>query len=292
MEIPSVNALSTLSKDDSTGRAIGAILIDAGRLKPDDAERILRAQSERGMLFGDAAKSLGLLTDQDVEFALSRQFDYPYLRQGESRLSEELVAAYTPFSAPVEALRSLRSQLLLRWFDPGRRMLAIVSPERGEGRSWLAANLAIVFSQLGEKTLLIDADLRNPRQHQLFGVDNTIGLSAALSGRGGPESAQRIPALRDLSVLPAGAKPPNPVELLSRPSFSSLLDSLSRDFDVIIIDSAAANEHADAQTIAARAGGAVLLAEQNRSRASSLRALADTLTQSGSVLVGTVINQH
>ncbi|GMV55566.1 MAG: hypothetical protein AMXMBFR6_13710 [Betaproteobacteria bacterium] len=292
MEIPSVNAPSTLSKDDSTGRAIGAILIDAGRLKPDDAERILRAQSERGMLFGDAAKSLGLLTDQDVEFALSRQFDYPYLRQGESRLSEELVAAYTPFSAPVEALRSLRSQLLLRWFDPGRRMLAIVSPERGEGRSWLAANLAIVFSQLGEKTLLIDADLRNPRQHQLFGVDNTKGLSAALSGRGGPESAQRIPALRDLSVLPAGAKPPNPVELLSRPSFSSLLDSLSRDFDVIIIDSAAANEHADAQTIAARAGGAVLLAEQNRSRASSLRALADTLTQSGSVLVGTVINQH
>lgn len=292
MENPSVNAPSTLSEHVSTGRAIGAILIDAGRLKPDDAERILRAQRERGVLFGDAAKSLGLLTEQDIEFALSRQFDYPYLRHGESRLSEDLVAAYTPFSAPVEALRSLRSQLLLRWFDPGRRMLAIVSPERGEGRSWLAANLAIVFSQLGEKTLLIDADLRNPRQHQLFGVDNTIGLSAALSGRGGPESVQRVPALRDLSVLPAGAKPPNPVELLSRPSFSSLLDSLSRDFDVIIIDSAAANEHADAQTIAARAGGAVLLAEQNRSRASSLRALADTLTQSGSVLVGTVINQH
>ncbi len=77
--------------------SMGAILIDAGRLTRHDAERILSLQREQGLRFGDAATQLGVLTQADVVFALSRQFDYPYLRQGESAVSEDLVAAYVPF---------------------------------------------------------------------------------------------------------------------------------------------------------------------------------------------------
>ena len=83
---------------NTRGRSIGVILIDSGRLSADNAERILRLQKEQGKRFGDAAIELGLLTEDDIRFALSSQFDYPYLPVGDSSLSHELVAAYKPFS--------------------------------------------------------------------------------------------------------------------------------------------------------------------------------------------------
>ena len=275
-------------------RSIGAILIDAGKLKAEDAERVLRLQREKGIRFGDAAKQLGLITDADIEQALSRQFDYPYLSRGESKVAEEVVAAYNPFAPQVEALRALRSQLVLRWFDSetAHKALAITSPGRHEGRSWLTANLGVVFSQLGERTLVVDADMRSPRQHLLFGVENRAGLSAALSGRGTPDIIQRVPALRDLSVLPAGTVPPNPQELLARTSFGQLLQQLGAEYDVILIDTPAGSQFADGQTVAVRAGGALMVAQRNTSRIGLLRSYADMLQQAGASVVGSVLTDR
>lgn len=273
-------------------RSIGAILVQAGRLTIEDAERVLRLQREQGMQFGAAAIQLGLLTEADIDFALSRQFSYPCLRRGESGVSEELIAAYGPPGPQLEALRALRTQLLLRRFDamPDRKALAIISGSRLEGCSFMAANLAIVFSQLGERTLLIDANMRHPRQHALFGLDNRIGLSALLTGRGGKDAVQRIPGLVNLSVLVSGVLPPNPLELLSRPEFPLLLKDLSLDSDVILIDTPAASECSDAQTVAVRAGAAVIVARKNAARIRPLRNLSDAVVQAGATLVGSVLN--
>jgi chain length determinant protein tyrosine kinase EpsG len=273
-------------------RSIGAILIDAGRLKVEAAESILRLQREQGLRFGDAAIQLGLLSKEDIDFAIARQFDYPYLLRGQSAVSEDLVAAYAPFTPQVEALRALRSQLMLRWFDAdvSHKALAVVSAGRKEGRSFIAANLAIVFSQLGEHTLLVDADMRNPSQHQYFALDNRAGLSAVLTGRGGPETIQRIPALRDLSVLPAGAQPPNPAELLARPEFAQLLRDLANEFDILILDTPAAADSADAQAITMRAGGGLIVARKNGTRASRVRGIAEHAIQTNATIVGTVLN--
>ncbi|WP_153115691.1 chain length determinant protein tyrosine kinase EpsG [Rhodocyclus tenuis] len=283
---------SILATTPSAGASIGAILIDAGRLTPENAERILRLQKEQGKRFGDAAIELGLLSEDDIRFALSSQFDYPYLSAGDSSLSAELVAAYKPHSASVEHLRALRSQLMLRWFDNelNHKALAIVSPGAREGRSFIAANLAIVFSQLGERTLLIDADLRHPRQHELFKLDNSAGLSGLLAGRNGAEGVQRVASLRSLAVLPAGAVPPNPQELLGRPIFAETLARLARDFDVVIIDTPAGGSYAEAQTVAVRAGAALLLARQNQSSVPQLLALKRSLELAGATLVGSVLN--
>jgi protein-tyrosine kinase len=287
--ISAATGTAAITRND---RSIGAILIDAGRLKPESAEKILRLQREEGLRFGYAATRLGLLKQADIDFALARQFDYPYLLRGQSLVSEDLVAAYSPFTSQVEALRALRTQLMLRWFDtdPSRKALAVVSAERKEGRSFIAANLAVVFSQLGEHTLLIDADMRNPCQHQLFGLENRTGLSAVLSGRGGPDTIQRIPALLDLSVLTAGAQPPNPSELLARPLFSQLLHELAREFDVIILDTPATGDTADAQTVTMRAGGALVVVRRNVSRAWRVRGIADSAVQTSATVVGTVLN--
>ena len=271
---------------------IGGILIDAGRLKLEDAERILHLQREQGLLFGDAALKLGLLTEADIQFALSRQFNYPYLVRGESKVAEDLFAAYAHAGPQLEALRALRSQLMLRWFDndPTRKALAIVSGERREGRSYIAANLAVVFSQLGQHTLLIDADMRNPSQHTLFGLDNSGGLSEALSGRGGPVTIRHISGLPELWVLPAGASPPNPLELLARPRFPQLLAELGQKFEVILLDSPAAADFADAQTLAVRAGAALIVARKNYTRMWQVRGVSDSVAQGNATIVGTVLN--
>lgn len=275
-------------KSAGSDRSLGAILIDSGVLKPEDAERILRLQKEKGLRFGEAAVQLGLVSDADMRFALAAQFEYPYLQSGKASVDQEVIAAYQPFAAQVEALRAVRSQLMLRWFtgEAGRHALVIVSPGRGDGRSWLAANLAVVFSQLGEHTLLIDGDLRHPRQHKLFGVDNRLGLSALLSGREDADAIHKVPGLRDLSVLTAGAVPPNPQELLCRQSFGELLARLGGQYDVVIVDSPAGDDYADAQLIAGRCGGALLVARQNSSRIKGSRALVDAIAQTGASVVG------
>jgi protein-tyrosine kinase len=272
-------------------RLIGAILVETGRLTHENAERILRLQRDKGLRFGDAATQLGLLTHADIEFALSRQFGHPYLLRGESKVSEELVAAYAPLSHQSEALRALRNQVITRWFDgnPAHKALAIVSAERKEGRSFLAANLAVVFSQLGAHTLLIDADMRNSRQQALFGLDNRAGLSAVLSGRAGLDAVQRIPGL-DLSVLPAGVQPPNPHELLARPLFPKMLEELERKFEVILLDSPAAALYADAQTVAVRAGAALIVARKNAARMWQVRGVSDTVSHASTTIVGAVLN--
>ena len=163
----------TLYKDAN----IGKLLLDLGKITPEEAERVLRLQKAEDLRFGVAAQKLGLVTDADIHQALSLQFDYPYLQPNQGAFSKDLVAAYQPFSRQVEALRALRSQLILRWFNEGNKSLAIVAASESDGCSNLAANLAVVFSQLGEQTLLVDANLREPKQHKIFNLSERRGLS-------------------------------------------------------------------------------------------------------------------
>ena len=198
------------------------------------------------------------------------------------------------FSKQVEALRALRSQLVMRWFGAGaqRSALAITSAERGDGRSYIAANLAVLFSQLGQRTLLIDADMRRPRQHKLFGIENRSGLSGILSGRNAATDIQRIEALMDLSVLPSGVLPPNPQELLGRGAFPQMLRDFSTEFDVILIDTPPDYDYADGQTAAARAGAALVVARKDNSHVGAIGNLVDSMKHSGVLVVGAVMNEY
>jgi len=268
--------------------SMGALLLDAGKISSRDAERIVALQKQKGMLFGDAAKALGLVNDDDIQRALSYQFDFPFLSASEENFSQELVAAYQPMSTQVEALRAVRGQLMLRWFSNVHKTLTLVSLSRGEGRSLMAANLAIVFSQLGERTLLIDADLRQPRQHSLFKLQSIYGLSDVLAGRADLTVITRIPAFRDLSILPAGTIPPNPVELISR-GLKKCLKELQTQFDVILIDTPPAEQAIDAQITASNCGGSLLVVRQHKTRMNDLQLLKDALQDTGSQCLGVVL---
>lgn len=276
-----------------SARAIGDILVASGRLSAANLERILARQKQDQSQFGDAALKLKLLRKEDIDFALSKQFDYAYLTNRDTGLSPELVAAYQPFSRVGENLRAVRSQLMLRWFDAEQKnkALAVVSPGHGDGRSFVAANLAIVFAQHEERTLLIDADLREGRQHALFKLSRGPGLSGVLAGRATlHEATVNVPGLPGLSVLPAGAVPPNPQELLGRPAFAAVLREAALDYDAIIIDTPAGAAFADADIVAARAGAALVLARKHASLLPATVAMAERLSQGGVALVGSVLN--
>jgi len=268
--------------------SMGALLLESGKISASDAERIIALQKQEGLRFGDAAKALGLINDDDIQKVLSHQFDFPFLTISEEHFSPELIAAYQPFSAQVGSLRVVRGQLMLRWFIDTHKTLALVSPSRNEGRSYIAANLAIVFSQLGERTLLIDANLRHPRQHELFKLQGDYGLSDVLAGRADLTVVTRSTVFRDLSVLPAGTVPPNPDELISR-GLKSCLQQLQIQFDVILIDTPAAELGIGAHIIALHCGGALLVARKDKTRLNDLQLLKEALQDTGAQCLGAVI---
>src|SRR6266699_913830 len=273
-------------------RRIGGILAEEGKLGRGDIERVMELQQTDGVRFGEAALRLGLITADDLRCAVAKQYDLPHLLPGNESISSELVVAYEPFHPRAEELRALRTQLLMRWSSTQvrHRVLAVVSPGSGEGRSYVAANLAVVFSQLGERTLLVDADLRTPRQHRIFNVPDRIGLSAVLSGRADRSAVVPIPECGTLSLLPAGACPPNPQELLLRPAFATLLEELRAEFDVILFDTPPAKFYADAQSLAFRAGGVMVLARKDHTRFADTTRVIRELNDTGARIVGTVFN--
>lgn len=286
----SVNLAADLTADgEAFDTRMGVLLLDAGKLTPEDFERVLRMQNETGIRFGEAAVRLGLVGEDDIQQVLARQFAYPYLQKGQAGLSPKLVAAYQPFSPQVEALRAIRSQLMLRWFARGRRALAIVGVDPDDGAALFAANLAIVFAQLGEQTLLVDANLRAPRQQDAFALKPRQGLSDLLAGRAGFDAIARVPAFADLSVLPAGTLPPNPQELLARDGFRNLHAQLENHYDVVLYDMAPFQVGVDAVAVASRAGGALLVTRKHHTRIAHIGRAAEQLRDAGCEVLGSVV---
>lgn len=272
---------------------IGAILIADGRLKPADAERVLEAQRKSRLPFGETGIRLGVLNTEDVQFALAKQFSLTRLPAGDASIDPAVVAAFRPAHPLVEQVRHLRGQLMLRWLNSevGTKAVALVGVHEGVGCSFVAANLAVVFAQLGQRVLLIDADLQRPHQHQLFKIPNRAGLSTLLAGRAGDEVLHPIPTLPGLTVLPAGPKPPNTDDLLSRPEFGTRLEAFAGNFDAILVDAPAWSEGAGTRMLVARTRSAVLVARTGRTAASDAMRMAADLAAANVLALGVVFNR-
>lgn len=289
-DVSSTNSIPALSADFN----IGGMLLKMGKITPQDAERILREQKERGVKFGEAAESLGLVSSADIDYVLSKQFAYPYLVNGRGDFSETLVAAYDPFSVNVEKYRAIRSQLMLYWFAQGKKSLTFSSVYDKDDTSDLVANLGVVFSQLGEKTLIIDANLDNPRQSRIFNIKNPTGLSDILAGRVSNYSSSitRLTEFEHLSILTSGTVPPNPRELLGRGFLRQFITTIASEYDVILVDAPAFNRHSEPLSVASATEGIVLLAKRHVSKANDLNKVVDQLSKIRVPVVGTVLTEN
>lgn len=277
-------------------RSIGDIIAETRNLSAEQVEQVLSYQRKNGIRFGEAAIALGYASTDDVLFALAQQFHYPYASETQRDINPELVSLNQPFSDKAEAFRAIRSQVMMRVFSEqvsgavGRAM-AVVSPQSGEGKTYLAANLAITLAQLGGRTLLVDADLRGPRLHEVFKLPNNAGLSGILSGREQTQVVQKIVGVPSLFVMPSGPTPPNPLELVERPAFGLLMRELASKFDHVVVDTPALEYGADGLVIASRCGAALVVARKDMSQVASMQDLVASLAEGPAKLAGVIFNE-
>ncbi len=274
--------------DTPDAQRMGEALAKHAKLTEQDIARILELQRDKKILFGEAAKKLGLITEDDLQKVLSEQFNYAYLQAGSHKISPLLIAAHKPFDIEVEQLRSLRSQLLLRWFDQGNKTLALASVSNDDDASQLVANLAIVFSQLNKKTLLIDANLRNANQHRFFDIETKMGLANILANRQGQYTLSKQESLPNLTILTAGTAVPNPQELLSQNSLATLLVDLEKIYDVILIDTSPIHLGLDVLTVVSKAKAAIIVAKKDTTMVADMQQLSQQLSMTGAKVLGSV----
>jgi len=284
---------SAEAKDVLLERPIGQILSEKVHLSVEQVEEILAHMRANGVRFGDAAIALGLATHDDVLKALSEQFGYAYADDERRKISPELVTLNQPFSSQAEAFRAIRSQVLMNVFnvDEPKRALAVVSPASGDGKTFFSANLAVTLAQAGGRTLLVDADLRGPRVHEVFNIENKTGLSSVLAGRVDSQVIQEVAGVPNLFVMPVGITPPNPLELIERRAFDMLMRELVLKFDHVIVDTPAVVYGSDAQVIAARCGAVLIVARKDESRVGALQQLVASLSPSTARMVGVILNE-
>ncbi len=271
---------------------MGRLLVQKRLIHPDDLDRILVHQKQKGIRFGEAAQSLGLVTAEDIKAVLAEQFSYPVVARPASEVSlhPRVIAAYQPAHPRVEALRSLRSELMLRYFNsPENKLLAVVGVDEGSGIRELTTNLAVVIAQTGAKTLLVDANLRDPSLHEWFGVPNFRGLSDALAGRSSA-IPRHCPPLDTLWLLNGGTVAPNPQELLAHKRYQTLLAQLATKFDAVLINTPALTHNLDAHLIAARSGAALMVARQNHTPLKALGKASQRLRELGVIITGVALS--
>jgi protein-tyrosine kinase len=283
------NATQTAPATPINAHQMGPMLVSMGKLTPKDLTQIVALQKKRGLRFGEAAVSLGLVKENDINAILAKQFAYTQTPATSSKLDHRLSALFQPDCLQAEAMRNLRSELMLRYFNPQpASSLALVSAEDFEGSALTAANLAISFAQLGLATLLVDTNLRTPQLHRLFDLpEHAPGLSDWIADRS-PATPINVDAVPSLWVLPAGTRAPNPQELLSSRHFQRL-NSLQQRFDITLFSTAPMDSNRDGQIVAAQAGAALLLVRQHQTRTQALAAICQRLRDLGVRMLGAAL---
>lgn len=271
-------------------RRLSHVLARRSGLTEADLERIAETQDRFGLDFIAAAMRTGLVTQADLDAVLAEgQVDAP-LVAASIRPVPELVSAHDPFSPFSESIRALRTELLLRAPAEQANVFAVMSPGRGEGRSRLAAELAICFAQLGQSTLLVDCDLRRSHQHALFGADNDLGLARSLVDGGVPR-VEPVAGFSSLWLLTAGPRPATPLEALSGPDFREMLTGWQRRYRHVILDTPAASEFSDGLSVAAQTGRVLVIARVDHTRHGQMREMLRRLQSARASVVGAVLNR-
>jgi non-specific protein-tyrosine kinase len=204
-------------------------------------------------------------------------------------LSESLAGALDPTSPVAEAYRTLRTGVQLAGSDRALRTVLVTSAAPEDDRAPVAANLAVAFAQGGSKVVLVDADLRRPQQHALFGQDNRHGLTSFLAGEGKGEPPLVETGVANLRLLPSGPALTNPVDLLNAPRFAELLARLQAGADVLIIDAPPVLAVADAAVLSRKVDGVLLVFRAGRTKRDQAAKARALLAKANANLLGAVL---
>lgn len=204
-----------------------------------------------------------------------------------------IVTEANPASAPAESFRTLRTAIRHKRIRPESRGMVVMvsSPGRREGKTTTLSNLAVAYAQEGKSVVAVDGNLRHPALHEAFGIPNQKGLIAYHRDRT-PAGQSVVPSgYSRLDLMPAGGTPANPSELIGSDRTAELLEELRGIYDVILLDSPAALEFADAELLAEYSDGVLLVVELGKTKRERAAKARSRLEESGARLLGTVLNK-
>ena len=235
---------------------------------------------------GEIRRSVGLPVLGSIP-----SFDLSQLKTDASTpLVPTLCYYHRPGSPEAESYRSVRTTLFVSASDLRHAVIQVTSPESGDGKTTIAANLALAMAQSGKNILLVDADLRRPTVHQLFGVSNEIGLASILTGEIDSPNAIRETIVPGLSLLTSGGTPDNPAELLASSRFHELLGRLRKDYDFVLVDTPPLLAVSDASIAARHTDGVVLVLRVAKNRRQSAQRATEVLENLDVSVLGVVAN--
>lgn len=214
-------------------------------------------------------------------------------------MKREIITSVDPKSPVSELFRTLRTNLQYLNKKDGAQTILLTSTLQGEGKSFVAANLAVTFAQTGKNVVLVDTDMRRPRQHKIFSVNMYPGLSNYLSGVDINRGSHRVSLqecvyqskVENLFVLPAGNIPPNPSELLQSEKLIGMIDELKECFDIVVFDGAPCLLVTDATLVSRLVDATLLVVSQKRAKIDDLKEVKNRIKRVGGNLVGVVLNR-
>lgn len=208
----------------------------------------------------------------------------------ETILPQTIYAYHKPKSVEAEAYRGIRTALYFSTGGEHHKLVQITSPDPGDGKSTLAANLAVSVAQSGKKTLLIDADFRKPVQHTMFRMQGGPGLAAVIEGEAELADAVHPSGVPGLWLLPCGPRPFNPAELLTVPRFKELLDVLREQYDFVLVDTPPLLVVTDPAVVAPRVDGVLLVIRPSKHGRPKAERAKEILAGLGAKILGVVVN--
>ena len=206
-------------------------------------------------------------------------------------LSEALVTVQDPAGAASEAYRMLRTNLFYTRVDSPPKVIVLTSAGFEEGKSTTAANLGVALAQAGKNTLILDCDLRKPTQHKIFRTRGILGLVDVLVGERAPQEVWHEPT-PGLKLMPAGAPPPNPAEILTSRRLAQFLGQVRQEFDYVLVDTPPVGYASESAALAANGDGVLLVLDSQHTRKGSLRQALRRLGSVGANVLGTVMNKY
>ncbi|WP_138754131.1 CpsD/CapB family tyrosine-protein kinase [Paenibacillus sinopodophylli] len=202
-----------------------------------------------------------------------------------------LITELNPKSPISEGYRMLRTNIEFSTINYKLQIIMVTSSKPSEGKSTTCANMAVAYAQANKKVLLIDADLRKPSQHHIFGKSNRSGLTTALFNQLALEDIIQFTNTDNLSIIQAGPTPPNPSELLSSDQMASLLKTARERFDVVIIDTPPIMSVTDAQIVATQSDGVVLVIDSGKVKKEVVLKAKASIEHVKAKLIGVVLNK-
>ncbi len=287
--LPSLGVVPAFSEDGSENRFLYGYKIKVRRIGGGEEQR-KRKEREKARASAARRGDLGALAAQAQKAEREAAADPNKAARDRGTDSIDLVTFLAPKSNIAECYRSIRTSLLLASAEPRPKCIALTSPLAGEGKTTTLSNLAVTLAQAGKRVLIVDADLRKPRQHQIFKIGNLNGLSNYLAHQMDAKDLVKMTEVPNLAVINAGPVPPNPVELLGSEKMSGLIMAVRNAFDYVLFDTPPVLAVTDTLDLGSMLDGAILVVWGEKTSREALRRAREKLSMVKIRTLGVILN--